>query len=61
MSDWPLHELDKNNHLIDDLGYEVYERGSYGYGCENPTLFDECKSVLMFKWYVQLFFVKVNI
>lgn len=34
LSDWPFFELDPRRQLVDDLGYELYERGSYGHGCE---------------------------
>ena len=34
LSDWPFPELDPRQQLVDDLGYELYERGSYGHGCE---------------------------
>jgi len=34
LSDWPFLELDPRRQLVDDLGYELYERGSYGHGCE---------------------------
>ncbi|KAJ9592415.1 hypothetical protein L9F63_015935 [Diploptera punctata] len=34
LSDWPFFELDPRYQLIDDLAYELYERGSYGHGCE---------------------------
>ncbi|KAJ4432585.1 hypothetical protein ANN_21208 [Periplaneta americana] len=34
LSDWPFFELDPRRQLIDDLAFELYERGSYGHGCE---------------------------
>lgn len=34
LSDWPFFELDPRKQLVDDLGYELYDRGSYGRGCE---------------------------
>ncbi|XP_021916081.1 uncharacterized protein LOC110828068 isoform X1 [Zootermopsis nevadensis] len=34
LSDWPFFELDPRRQLVDDLRYELYERGSYGHGCE---------------------------
>lgn len=34
LSDWPVRDMDKNRHLIDDKGFDVFERASYGKGCE---------------------------
>lgn len=34
LSDWPYAELDPRKDLVPEPGYEVYERGSYGHGCE---------------------------
>nr|CAD7263614.1 unnamed protein product [Timema shepardi] len=34
LSDWPFVELDSRRDLVEDVGYELYERGSYGHGCE---------------------------
>ncbi|XP_067004157.2 uncharacterized protein [Anabrus simplex] len=34
LSDWPLYELQPIRHLQDDLSFELYERGSFGHGCE---------------------------
>ncbi|XP_046985089.1 uncharacterized protein LOC124555265 isoform X1 [Schistocerca americana] len=36
LSDWPAAELRPLRQLVDDLEYELYERGSYGRGCEPP-------------------------
>lgn len=34
LTDWPFRELDPRSHMIPDPNYELYERGSYGHGCE---------------------------
>lgn len=34
LSDWPVRDMDKDRHLIDDQSFDVFERASYGYGCE---------------------------
>lgn len=34
MSDWPVRDMDKERHLIPDKGFDVFERASYGHGCE---------------------------
>lgn len=35
LSDWPYTELNPVKDLVPERGYEVYERGSYGHGCEH--------------------------
>lgn len=48
LSDWPVRDMDKERHLIQDNAFEVYERASYGHGCEIQPITDEkhkkCKS-----------------
>lgn len=34
LSDWPVRDMDKDRHLIGDHGFDVFERASYGKGCE---------------------------
>ncbi|KAK4885792.1 hypothetical protein RN001_002063 [Aquatica leii] len=34
LTDWPYYDLNPHIHFIPEPGYEIYERGSYGYGCE---------------------------
>ncbi|RZC35297.1 uncharacterized protein BDFB_009064, partial [Asbolus verrucosus] len=34
LTDWPYFELDPRLHLIPEPGFELYERGSFGHGCE---------------------------
>nr|XP_018917639.1 PREDICTED: uncharacterized protein LOC109044389 [Bemisia tabaci] len=34
LTDWPMTELDPTKHFVDDAGYELYHRASYGHGCE---------------------------
>ncbi|KAJ8872285.1 hypothetical protein PR048_025887 [Dryococelus australis] len=34
LSDWPFTELDPRRDVLEDTEYELYERGSYGHGCE---------------------------
>lgn len=36
LTDWPLHELDPRYHFVPEPGFEIYNRASYGHGCE-PT------------------------
>ncbi|XP_066142349.1 uncharacterized protein [Euwallacea fornicatus] len=37
LTDWPFYELDARHHFIPEPGFEIYERGSFGHGCEpNP-------------------------
>ncbi|KAL1513834.1 hypothetical protein ABEB36_003184 [Hypothenemus hampei] len=34
LTDWPYDELDPRVHFVPDYGFEIYDRGSYGHGCE---------------------------
>ncbi|KAJ8932110.1 hypothetical protein NQ314_014891, partial [Rhamnusium bicolor] len=34
LTDWPYYELDPRINFIPERGFEVYERGSFGHGCE---------------------------
>ncbi|KAL3288837.1 hypothetical protein HHI36_003284 [Cryptolaemus montrouzieri] len=34
LTDWPFFELDPNIDFLPQPGFEVYERGSFGHGCE---------------------------
>uniref|UniRef100_A0A6P7GI62 Uncharacterized protein LOC114338448 n=1 Tax=Diabrotica virgifera virgifera TaxID=50390 RepID=A0A6P7GI62_DIAVI len=34
LTDWPYYELDPRAHFEPEPGFEVYERGSFGHGCE---------------------------
>ncbi|CAG9820450.1 unnamed protein product [Phaedon cochleariae] len=34
LTDWPFYELDPRIHFIPEAGFEIYERGSFGHGCE---------------------------
>jgi len=34
LSDWPVRDMDHDRHLIPDDGFDVFERASYGRGCE---------------------------
>lgn len=40
LTDWPPTEIDPRIHLTPGAGFELYERGSFGHGCENdqPSL-----------------------
>jgi PAN domain len=41
LSDWPVRDMDKNRHLIEDQGFDVFERASFGKGCEiQPFIHD---------------------
>ncbi|KAF5304804.1 hypothetical protein FQR65_LT07821 [Abscondita terminalis] len=34
LTDWPSYDLNPHVHFVSEPGYEIYDRGSYGYGCE---------------------------
>ncbi|KAB0805027.1 hypothetical protein PPYR_01997 [Photinus pyralis] len=34
LTDWPVYDLNPRVHFIPEIGYEIYERRSYGHGCE---------------------------
>lgn len=38
LSDWPVRDMDKDRHLIEDKGFDIFERASYGKGCEIQPL-----------------------
>lgn len=40
LSDWPVRDMDKNRHLVPDQAFDVYERASYGHGCELQPIND---------------------
>lgn len=40
LSDWPVIDMDKNQHLVHDTAFDVYERASYGHGCEIHPITD---------------------
>lgn len=41
LSDWPVRDMDKDRHLIHDSAFDVYERASYGHGCEIQPITDD--------------------
>lgn len=41
LSDWPVRDMDKDRHLINDNAFDVFERASYGHGCEIQPIFDD--------------------
>lgn len=41
LSDWPVRDMDKDRHLIPDPSFDVYERASYGHGCEIKPPIDD--------------------
>lgn len=41
LSDWPVREMDKERHLVPDISFDVFERASYGLGCEIQPIVDE--------------------
>lgn len=60
LTDWPYYELDPRSHFVPEPGFEVYERGSFGHGCEpdhfgitnkqrkdGGTKVDQCTSLLL--------------
>ncbi|CAH1364600.1 unnamed protein product [Tenebrio molitor] len=34
LTDWPYYEMDPKVHFVPEPGFEIYERGSFGHGCE---------------------------
>lgn len=40
LSDWPVRDMDKKRHLIPDQSFDIYERASYGHGCELQPIND---------------------
>lgn len=56
--------MDKERHLVPDISFDVFERASYGLGCEIQPIVDEkhnkCKiSNLFFTFLKHTFFVPV--
>lgn len=57
LTDCPFYELNPRQHFIAEPGFELYERGSFGHGCEpdhfgirgqhylpnKPNIGDQCK------------------
>ncbi|XP_037954207.1 uncharacterized protein LOC119684272 isoform X2 [Teleopsis dalmanni] len=41
LSDWPVRDMDKERHLILDATFDVFERASYGHGCEIQPIVDD--------------------
>ncbi|XP_038108498.1 uncharacterized protein LOC6048997 [Culex quinquefasciatus] len=41
LSDWPVRDMDKDRHLVFDEGFDVFERASYGQGCEIQPIIDD--------------------
>uniref|UniRef100_A0A336MGD3 CSON001081 protein n=1 Tax=Culicoides sonorensis TaxID=179676 RepID=A0A336MGD3_CULSO len=41
LSDWPVREMDQKRHMIPDPSFDVYERASYGHGCEIRPMNDD--------------------
>lgn len=41
LSDWPVRDMDKERHLIQDAAFDVFERASYGHGCEIQPIVDD--------------------
>lgn len=48
LSDWPVRDMDKERHLVLDAVFDIFERASYGHGCEIQPIVDQkhskCKS-----------------
>lgn len=40
LSDWPVLDLLPDRHLVPDPSFDVYERASYGQGCEIQPIVD---------------------
>ncbi|XP_053691927.1 uncharacterized protein LOC128740411 [Sabethes cyaneus] len=41
LSDWPVRDMDRDRHLVFDEGFDVFERASYGQGCEIQPIIDD--------------------
>lgn len=41
LSDWPVRDMDKERHLVLDKTFDIFERASYGHGCEIQPIVDE--------------------
>lgn len=41
LSDWPVLDLLPDRHLVADASFDVYERASYGHGCEIQPIVDD--------------------
>ncbi|XP_058448113.1 uncharacterized protein LOC131428297 isoform X1 [Malaya genurostris] len=41
LSDWPVRDMDRDRHLVLDEGFDVFERASYGQGCEIQPIIDD--------------------
>ncbi|XP_061399331.1 uncharacterized protein LOC133335046 [Musca vetustissima] len=41
LSDWPVRDMDKERHLVLDKAFDIFERASYGHGCEIQPIVDE--------------------
>ncbi|XP_055917150.1 uncharacterized protein LOC129949610 isoform X2 [Eupeodes corollae] len=51
LSDWPVRDMDKQRHLILDPSFDVFERASYGHGCEIQPIVDEKHKKLCYLGY----------
>lgn len=40
LSDWPVRDMDKERHLLPDSSFDIFERASYGQGCELQPILD---------------------
>jgi len=41
MSDWPVRDMDKERHFVTDTSFDIFERASYGNGCEIQPIVDD--------------------
>lgn len=48
LTDWPYYEIDARTQLAPEPGFEMYERGSFGYGCE-PDIRSKIKKAPLVK------------
>ncbi|XP_067632029.1 uncharacterized protein [Eurosta solidaginis] len=51
LSDWTVRDMDKEHHLIQDKIFDVFERASYGHGCEIQPIVDEKHKKLCYLGY----------
>ncbi|XP_037050767.1 uncharacterized protein LOC119084803 [Bradysia coprophila] len=51
LSDWPVRDMDKERHLILDTAFDIFERASYGRGCEIQPIIDDKHKKLCYLGY----------
>lgn len=41
LSDWPVIDMDRDRQLVQDSEFDIFERASYGHGCEIQPILDQ--------------------